>query len=123
MKIASYLSNVIFSAGLLILSKSAYATGNPGKIIVDNSESNPEVVLTQLNGLIVDEKTGESIAGAEIFLNDKQTGIYSDFEGSFRLERIPAGKYNLKVEFISYRDKVINDLHFSTTTEILVIKL
>ena len=123
MKITSYLSIVIFSVGLLILSKSTNAKGNPGLTNPDKSELDLEVALTQLNGLIVDEKTGESIAGAEIFLNNKPTGIYSDFEGNFKLEDIPVGNYNLKVEFISYKDKVINDLHLSTTLETLVIKL
>ena len=67
MKIKSYISIVIFIVGLMILLNNSFATGNVTNPKAEKTVVISEVAVTQLKGLIIDEQTGETIAGAEIF--------------------------------------------------------
>ena len=63
-----------------------------------------------ISGKVIDKKSGEEIAGAEIKIRDKV--IYSDINGNFSVN-IDAEKTEAEVKFVSYNDIKINIDPFS----------
>jgi hypothetical protein len=93
----------LFSIVLLsvaIFSLSAKGTSSP--------EAKPSVVSevissVNLNGVIFDKDTKESLAGAVVTVNGQK--IYSDLDGKFVFNNVNNGKVQLKVSLISYEEK------------------
>jgi outer membrane receptor protein involved in Fe transport len=71
-------------------------------------------VFSQQNGTIVgkvlDSQTGEAIIGANVLIENTNIGAATDLEGNFRIENVPAGKYNLIISYISYARTKITDV-------------
>jgi len=61
-----------------------------------------------IKGTIKDETTGETIIGANIFLEETSQGAVTDIEGNFSIPKVKVGKYNLLVSYISYTSKTIS---------------
>ena len=74
----------------LLLSVSAFAN--------DNAKN---VEKVQLTGSVVDDNNNEALAGATVYVDGKK--YYSDLDGNFSISDIKPGKYQIKVEFISYK--------------------
>ena len=55
-----------------------------------------------LSGTITDKSTGQTLPGANVYIEDKTVGATTDIEGNYRLMNIPAGTYNLIIQFIGY---------------------
>lgn len=83
---------------LMILVAGFVSAGN----INDNREKNSTKLIS---GKIIDKKSGEEIAGAQIRINDKI--IYSDLNGNF-CANINTSKTEAMVSFVSYSDTKIN---------------
>ena len=60
-----------------------------------------------IEGVVTDESTGESLAGANVFLKGTALGSASDLEGKFIIHSIPPGKYTLVTGYIGYETKKI----------------
>lgn len=60
-----------------------------------------------IKGIITDQKTGESIIGANVVLEGTITGASSNLDGEYEIRNLPPGTYNLVVTFISYKQKRI----------------
>lgn len=60
-----------------------------------------------INGIIVDAETNETLVGASVFLEGTTTGTISNFDGTFSLE-IDEGEHQLIVSFIGFIDKKIS---------------
>lgn len=58
-----------------------------------------------INGLVLDNATNETLAGAVITV-DGET-IYTDLDGNFILKNLKPGKVKLTVKMISYADQII----------------
>jgi len=55
------------------------------------------------SGNVLDQRTGQPISGATIRWEGKsQGGTYSDAQGAFRISRIPAGEYRLRISYLGY---------------------
>jgi len=89
--------SILIFATFVLLSVSAFA--NTEK----DSEQNVETV--QLTGSVVDDKNKEALAGATIYVDGKK--YYSNLDGDFSISDIKPGKYQIKVEFISYKPVVV----------------
>ena len=61
----------------------------------------------ELRGSITDQKTGEPLFGATVFLVDTDFGAATNFEGEYVLSNIPPNTYNIRVSFIGYRSQII----------------
>lgn len=60
-----------------------------------------------ISGKIVDLKTGETLIGATVTVDDNNTlGASTDIDGNFTIAKVPAGKHTLKVRYIGYKEKV-----------------
>lgn len=69
---------------------------------------------SSIKGVIIDEKTGQSIPGATVSIKGLPKSQISNYDGNFTLYNVPAGTYTLKVSALSYKQKEV--------TEVLVAK-
>jgi len=57
-----------------------------------------------IRGQVIDEKTKEPLAGAYIHLDNKKGGTVTDAFGQFTLTKVPAGTYELKVNYVGFKE-------------------
>jgi YbbR domain-containing protein len=89
--------SILMLAVSVFLSVSVFADTNK------NCGQNKEKVC--LTGSVVDDKNKETLAGAAVYVDGKK--YYSDLDGNFFISDIKPGKYQIKVEFISYKSVVM----------------
>jgi len=98
------MKSVLVFAASLLFSVSIFANTdlkNDEKVKETKSVTVVENVnALQLTGLVVDEKNKETLAGAAILVDGKK--YYSDLDGKFSIADVKPGKYELRVELISY---------------------
>ncbi len=63
-----------------------------------------------IKGVVLDSTMNETIVGAQIFIEEKQMGAYSDLDGSFKIAGLTSGKYSVKVSFIGFKTKLFSDV-------------
>ncbi len=56
-----------------------------------------------LTGTVIDKNTQEELIGATIMLDDTELGTVTEYDGSFIIENIPAGSYNVSASYVGYR--------------------
>lgn len=94
---------LVFACALFISVSSFASTdkNSENKSKETTSVNNVESVKSlQLTGSVVDNKNKETLAGAAIIVDGKK--YYSDLEGQFSITGVNPGKYEVKVELISY---------------------
>jgi hypothetical protein len=57
-----------------------------------------------IEGIIVEEGSSSTLAGAHVFLSQTTIGTYSDALGYFKLDNIPPGKQTLVVSMIGFKE-------------------
>ncbi|HHN47718.1 MAG TPA: carboxypeptidase-like regulatory domain-containing protein [Bacteroidales bacterium] len=63
------------------------------------------IVLAQsgnIRGIIKDSRSGETIVGANVIIEETTIGASSGVDGSYHISNLQPGKYNLLVTFVSY---------------------
>ncbi|MFD1632108.1 outer membrane beta-barrel protein [Pseudopedobacter beijingensis] len=81
------------------------------------AQSNKEV--GNINGNVKDETTGESIdfAGVSVYKTDSEVAIknfMTDLDGKFSFGELPYGIYKLKISFMGYQAKTIDEIVLNT---------
>ena len=61
-------------------------------------------MTTSIAGRIIDESSGETLAGVTVSLGGVDRTVYTDFDGNFEFEGITPGEYILKTRLISYKE-------------------
>ncbi len=72
-----------------------------------------KVVFSQnssIKGKVIDEKTGETLPGAIIFIKGTSLGGSTDLDGNFTIHNLTAGAYSLECRLISYNTKVLTNV-------------
>jgi hypothetical protein len=80
-------------------------------------------IFTQvIRGVVTDKSTSLSLPGANIVLlnSDPFRGTITDERGSFRLDNVPVGRQSIRVTFVGYKEKVLNNLDVSSGKELLL---
>ena len=71
----------------------------------EKSKSNKSVAMTtSITGSVVDEITGETLAGVSVFLEGVDQSVYTDFDGNFEFTGLTPGEYTIKTTLISYNE-------------------
>lgn len=72
-----------------------------------------------IRGQVFDNVTQSTLPGANIVVvgSDPLIGTTTDNEGYFTLEEVPAGRITLKVSFIGYNTKYLENIYISATRE------
>lgn len=63
-----------------------------------------------LSGQVIDAQTGETLPGASVFIKGTTIGTSTDLDGKFCIKNLPAGKYDLVAQYISYATKCITGI-------------
>ncbi|WP_316793055.1 TonB-dependent receptor [Pedobacter frigoris] len=58
---------------------------------------------TSIKGYVYDQKTGEALVGATVFLEHTDKAVSTGLDGSFEIKHPPAGNFTLKVSYIMYK--------------------
>ena len=67
-----------------------------------------------LKGNITDALTGETLIGANVYLEGTTNGTTSDIDGNFTIKNLKEGVYNIVCSYISYSDMVINNVEIKS---------
>jgi hypothetical protein len=67
-----------------------------------------------LTGIVTDERSGEDLIGANVFIVDTKLGASTDIEGKFLIKRVPEGTYTVRFSFLGYESKTISDVVIKT---------
>ena len=59
-----------------------------------------------ITGKIVDAKTGETLIGATVLLENTAIGSVTDIDGNYTIKNVVPGTYNLKITYVGYVDKI-----------------
>jgi hypothetical protein len=61
-----------------------------------------------LKGTVTDKETGKPLPGASVFMSNTSFGTATKEDGSFILQQLPAGKYDMVVSAIGYETVVLS---------------
>lgn len=107
--------NIVLIGIVLILSNHVFASGE-----VPESAN----AKASISGKVVDNKTGESLAGVAISVEGTELKAYTDLDGTFTLKSIEPGNYNLILSLISYKNSLVEHLEINPgEKEVIDIKL
>jgi outer membrane receptor protein involved in Fe transport len=63
-----------------------------------------------IRGTIKDAKSKEDLVGATIFIEGLNKGAAADINGFFTIGRVPVGSYKIKISFVGYNPKFIENV-------------
>lgn len=61
-----------------------------------------------IEGKVTDAESGDLLRGATISITSIKKGAYSDTKGSYRLKKVPAGTYSVKVSYVGYQTTTLD---------------
>lgn len=70
-----------------------------------------------ISGRIIDGSSNEELIGANALIIGTNYGSSSDIEGKFSIKFVPAGKYKLKISYISYKTVTIEGVEVKPSEE------
>ena len=62
----------------------------------------------KIEGFVFDSQYNDPLPGANIYLEGTSLGAATDLNGKYAIVGVPAGDYQLKIEYIGYVNKTIN---------------
>ncbi|MDZ7742628.1 MAG: carboxypeptidase-like regulatory domain-containing protein [Bacteroidota bacterium] len=110
------ISSIIFVFLFSTLSIAGNEKGNKN----ETAEASATVTIS---GVILDQKTSEELPGATVIVEGTSISVSTDLNGNFEIKNLKPGKYNLKVSYIAYKDKSIENLEASDRKENLQIEI
>ncbi len=74
----------------------------------------------KIAGVVTDKSTGEPLPGVNVILEGTTLGSSTDIDGYYVVLNVPVGVYNLRANYIGYKDVVVQDVRVSAsiTTEV-----
>lgn len=60
-----------------------------------------------IRGVVSDSTDGSTLPGANVFVEGTALGAATDIDGAYRIPRVPAGEYTLRVSYVGYETKQI----------------
>lgn len=60
-----------------------------------------------IKGIVADVQSGERLPGAAVLVKDKFLGTYTDINGQFVLNNVPAGSNSVTINYLGYKEQVI----------------
>lgn len=75
-----------------------------------------------IRGSVIDKHSQELLPGATIFLlgEKEYKATTTDNYGKFRMEKVPVGRYDLKVTYIGYKENIVSDVIVNSGKEIVL---
>jgi hypothetical protein len=70
-----------------------------------NNNNEKAVKMCSISGKVVDAK--ESLTGVKVWLDGKETTVYTDFDGNFTINNVVAGEHKVEFSLITYKNKEV----------------
>jgi hypothetical protein len=72
-----------------------------------------------VKGRVIDRDSRETLVGANVIIlgADPLLGGTTDFNGEFRIEKVPVGRHSIKVSFVGFTEVILPDVLVSTGKE------
>ena len=67
----------------------------------------------KISGVILDKENGDALPAVNIIIDGTYMGAASAHDGSFFILNVPPGTYNLKIQLIGYKTKIIEGVRVS----------
>ena len=98
-----------------------YLIGISSMILISLNLSAQELTQT-IKGRIVDKDLQIPLPGASVVIikSNPLIGATTDMDGYFRIENVPLGRYNLKINFIGYEPFIISELEVGSGKEVVI---
>ncbi|MEM1216239.1 MAG: TonB-dependent receptor [Bacteroidota bacterium] len=88
-----------------------------------SADASAQTLLTQtIKGTIVDGASEEPVVAANILLlhTDPVLGAATEYDGSFRIENVPVGRYTVRISCLGYDEAYINELEVGAGKEVVL---
>ena len=92
----------------IISSMCLLCTINGNLLFASDNDINNDLNLVSLSGQVVDNGTGETLAGVLVKIDESGKKIYTDFEGKFEIPDLLPGRYSISTSLISYESGELN---------------
>lgn len=76
-----------------------------------------------VSGVVVEEVSGDPLAGVSVRITGFEEIYYTDFEGRFNIEKLESGKYDIAIDYISFDSKILNSVQLDQENSHLFISL
>jgi hypothetical protein len=107
--------NLILIVLLLAVGNKVFAIGD--QPVVSNAKAS-------ISGKVIDNKTGESLVGVAVSIEGTDTKAYTNLDGSFVINNLDPGSYNLILSLISYKNSLVENLKVNPSEkEVIDVKL
>jgi hypothetical protein len=114
---------IIFSMLLSIIQIRIGSAQSPqGEKSIEQNPANKDTCLYSIKGMVSDEN-GEAIPGATIRIDGTFYGAASNIDGTYKIEKIPLGKYNISSTAIGYNKLTITSVNIPHNGDKLNFKL
>jgi hypothetical protein len=87
----------------------------------------PNLLLSQtitqtIKGKVTDAEIRIPLPGATIMIvgSDPLIGTSTDMDGNFRLEKVPLGRYNIKISYTGYESYIVSELVVGSGKEVVI---
>jgi len=92
---------LVFATSTVLITSLAFAEGN---------STTPPLTTSTVVGTVLDNNTGETLAGVAITLEGTDQKVYTDLDGNFTIKEIKPGTYNLIISMISYKNSLVENI-------------
>ena len=82
-----------------------------------------QIVTKTIRGTVTDQETFQPLIGAKVVLlgTEPLIGGITDYDGRFRLENVPVGRYDLRITFIGYEEYLQPNLDLGSKDIVLTV--
>lgn len=88
-------------------------------IFANNGNEAKEIKTTTFSGKVIDNK--ESLAGVKVMIDNKETIVYTDFDGNFTINNLPVGVHTISFSMVAYQNKEVKiDLLKENQVEVIL---
>jgi hypothetical protein len=101
--------SIVIVGLVLIIGNNVFAEGNDATAAANAKAS--------ISGKVLDIKTGESLAGVAISIEGTNIKVYTDLDGSFSVDGITPGNYNLILSLISYKNSLVENIKLNPSSK------
>jgi hypothetical protein len=88
-----------------------FALGINGFAIKDDKKT---VQTTSVKGKVIDQISGEVLAGVMVKIEGTNMTAYTDFDGNFVFEDVAPGNYNIQTSYISYQTNTLKEVNINS---------
>ena len=94
-------------------------------VILSNHGDNKSPADTNftLSGTVVEEATGDVLAGVTVKITGLDREIFTDLDGKFYVSGLKPGNYNLEISCLSYSTTEISGIRLDPQHNLLLVSL